>query len=33
MLYNPDPEFIKKITNGDIPLSRKVQDTEAWRGV
>jgi hypothetical protein len=29
MLYNPNPDFIKKITNGDVPLSPKVQDTEA----
>ncbi|KAH7417178.1 hypothetical protein BKA64DRAFT_657205 [Cadophora sp. MPI-SDFR-AT-0126] len=24
MLYDPDPEFVKKITNGDVPLSQKV---------
>jgi len=24
MLFNPDPEFVKEITNGDIPLSQKV---------
>jgi len=24
MLFDPDPEFIKEITNGDIPLSKKV---------
>ncbi|KAH6709379.1 hypothetical protein BKA61DRAFT_614125 [Leptodontidium sp. MPI-SDFR-AT-0119] len=24
MLYDPDPEFIKRITNGDVPLSQKV---------
>jgi len=24
MLYDPDPEFVNKITNGDVPLSQKV---------
>jgi hypothetical protein len=24
MLYNPDPEFIREITNGDIPMAAKV---------
>jgi hypothetical protein len=24
MLYDPQPEFVKEITNGDIPLSQKV---------
>ncbi|EKD11891.1 hypothetical protein MBM_09970 [Drepanopeziza brunnea f. sp. 'multigermtubi' MB_m1] len=24
MLYDPDPEFVRRITNGDVPLSRKV---------
>ncbi|RFU25663.1 hypothetical protein B7463_g10683, partial [Scytalidium lignicola] len=23
MLYNPDPQFVKEITNGDVPLSLK----------
>lgn len=24
MLYNPDVEFVRKITNGDVPLAEKV---------
>lgn len=24
MLFDPDPEFVKEITNGDVPLSRKL---------
>ncbi|KAH8657516.1 hypothetical protein BGZ60DRAFT_132618 [Tricladium varicosporioides] len=24
MLFDPDPEFVKEVTNGDIPLSQKV---------
>ncbi len=24
MLYDPDPAFVQKITNGDVPLSRKI---------
>lgn len=23
MLFDPDPEFVREITNGDIPLSRR----------
>ena len=25
MLYDPDPEFVKEVTNGDMPLSQKVE--------
>jgi hypothetical protein len=25
MLYDPDPEFVKEVTNGDVPLSQKVK--------
>ncbi|KAK0119040.1 hypothetical protein ONS95_007904 [Cadophora gregata] len=24
MLYDPDPDFVRKITNGDVPLSQKI---------
>ena len=24
MLFDPDPEFVREITNGDVPLSQKV---------
>jgi len=24
MLFDPDPEFVREITGGDVPLSRKV---------
>lgn len=24
MLYDPSPDFVKEVTNGDIPLSQKV---------
>jgi hypothetical protein len=24
MLFDPDPGFVKEITNGDVPLSQKV---------
>jgi hypothetical protein len=24
MLYDPDPAFVDEVTNGDIPLSKKV---------
>jgi hypothetical protein len=24
MLFDPDPAFVAEITNGDVPLSRKV---------
>ncbi|KAL8943184.1 MAG: hypothetical protein Q9216_001238 [Gyalolechia sp. 2 TL-2023] len=23
MLFDPDPEFVKEVTHGDVPLSRK----------
>ena len=26
MLYDPPEEFVKEITNGDVPLSRKLPD-------
>ncbi|KAH9902141.1 hypothetical protein F4778DRAFT_110493 [Xylariomycetidae sp. FL2044] len=29
MLFDPDPAFIDEITNGDVPLSRKVEDKPA----
>jgi len=25
MLFDPDPEFVKEVTNGDVPLSQKVE--------
>ena len=24
MLYDPDPAFVDEVTNGDIPLSKKI---------
>lgn len=24
MLFDPDPEFVKEITNGDVPVCEKV---------
>jgi len=24
MLYDPDPTFVKEITNGDVPMAEKV---------
>jgi len=28
MLYDPDLGFVKEITNGDVPLSQKVETLE-----
>ncbi len=24
MLYDPDPAFVEEVTNGDVPLSKRV---------
>jgi hypothetical protein len=31
MLFDPDPEFVKEITNGDVPLCEKEQSGEDQR--
>jgi hypothetical protein len=28
MLFHPDPGFVERITNSDVPLSRKVREEE-----
>lgn len=27
MLYDPDPQFLKEITNGDVPMCAKAQQS------